>query len=158
MKKISLISILVLVCAFATAQQYQEGVIVEKLLQTSTTVTGQKFEYPMNSSPEVSMYKITLPAGKETGWHKHDVPVFAYVVKGTITVEIEGGKKFTYTPNSTIAEVINTMHNGSNLGKEDVVLIATYIGEKAAPNSVKRINATPTPKPKPVDTPHGLYW
>ena len=136
--KQSIISLfLLLFCAFANAQ-YQEGIIVEKLLQTDTTVIGQKIAYPTFSNAEITMCKVTIPPGKQTGWHKHQIPVFAYMLKGNLTVELENGNKNYYVENETISEVFNTYHNGYNAGEEEVVLIAVYIGNKGIPLSEKR--------------------
>lgn len=118
--------------------QYQQGVKVEKLLQTDTTVIGQKISYPNFANAEVTMCKVSIPVGQQTGWHKHEVPVFAYVMQGTLTVELEDGSKTTYAKNATISEVFNTFHNGVNNGKEEVVLIAVYLGGKGVPLSVKK--------------------
>ena len=124
-------------CAFANAQ-YQDGVGVEKLLQTDTTVIGQKIVFPTFPNAEVTICKVTIPPGKQTGWHKHEIPVFAYVEKGNLTVQLENGKEFHYAPNSTISEVFDSFHNGYNAGNEDVVLIAVYLGGKDVPLSVKK--------------------
>jgi quercetin dioxygenase-like cupin family protein len=124
-------------CTFTNAQ-YQAGVKVEKLLQTDTTVIGQKIAYPHFPNDEVTICKVTIPPGQQTGWHKHEIPVFAYMLQGTLTVKVENGKTYTYIANSTISEVFNTFHNGFNTGKEDVVLIAFYMGGKDVPLSVKK--------------------
>lgn len=118
--------------------QYQQGVKVEKLLQTDTTVIGQKISYPNFANAEVTMCKVSIPVGQQTGWHKHEIPVFAYVMQGTLTVELEDGSKMTYAKNATISEVFNTFHNGVNNGTEEVVLIAVYLGGKGVPLSVKK--------------------
>jgi quercetin dioxygenase-like cupin family protein len=137
MKKGLLLLALSIFCVYANAQ-YQEGVIVEKLLQTDTTVIGQKIVYPAVPNAEVTMAKVIVPAGKQTGWHKHEIPVFAYMIKGTLTVELENGDKAVYRENETISEVFNTYHNGYNASDEDVVLIAIYLGEKGKPLSEKK--------------------
>jgi hypothetical protein len=45
-------------------------------------------------------------------------------------VEVEGKGILSFSSNSTFAEVFNVMHNGTNLGNEDVIIIAFYMGEK----------------------------
>lgn len=114
----------------AVGAQYKNEIIIEPLLKTDTTSIGQKIAFPLVSNAEVTMSKITIPVGKSTGWHKHDYPVFAYVLKGVLTVEIENNKSVQYGEHSTIPEVVNTYHNGINKGQEDVILIAIYLGEK----------------------------
>lgn len=105
-------------------------------MKTDTTSIGQKIVYPTFANDEVSIVKVTLPPGKSTGWHKHFFPVFAYVLKGTLTVEVENKKTLQFPVNSSFSEVINTLHNGVNNGSEDVVLIAFFMGEKDKPLSV----------------------
>ncbi|HEY5509032.1 MAG TPA: cupin domain-containing protein [Paludibacter sp.] len=135
MKRISFIIVLTCICLTAKSQ-YNKGVVLETVLKTDTTSIGQKIVYPTFASDEVSIIKVTLPPGKSTGWHKHFFPVFAYVLKGTLTVEVENKKTLQFPVNSSFSEVINTLHNGVNNGKEDVVLIAFFMGEKDKPLSV----------------------
>lgn len=134
MKKLFFVFLFVAVCIAAKAQ-YSLDVTLSPILKTDTTSIGQKILFPQNSNNEVSILKVTIPPGKSTGWHKHSNPVFAYVVSGILTVELEGDKKLTFPANTSFAEVINTYHNGTNLGKEDVVLIAFFTGEKGKPLS-----------------------
>lgn len=135
MKRISFIIILTCICLTAKSQ-YNKGVLLETVLKTDTTSIGQKIVYPTFANDEVSIIKVTLPPGKSTGWHKHFFPVFAYVMKGTLTVEVENKKTLQFPVNSSFSEVINTLHNGVNNGNEDVVLIAFFMGEKDKPLSV----------------------
>ena len=80
---------------------------------------------------------MILPPGTETGWHKHTAPGFAYILKGTLTVETESGKTFEFGAGRSFAEVINIGHNGKNNGKETVELIAYFIGGKNKPITIK---------------------
>ena len=97
---------------------------------------GQGFVYPDTDNDEITISRITIQPGESTGWHKHDLPVFAYVLKGNLTVEMEDGQQMNFPENSTFAEVINTYHNGYNLGDTPVILLAFYLGEKGKPLSV----------------------
>jgi quercetin dioxygenase-like cupin family protein len=138
MKKQTILFILfIFICVGLTAQ-YKEDVIIEKLMQTDTTALGQKITYPQFANDEVTICKVTIPVGKSTGWHKHQIPVFAYIMKGTLTVKQENGKTNIYPQNSTVSEIFNTFHNGFNEGNEEVVLIAVYLGGKDVPLSVKK--------------------
>lgn len=135
MKRICLIIVVACICLTAKSQ-YNKGVVLETVLKTDTTSIGQKIVYPTFVNDEVSIVKVTLPPGKSTGWHKHFFPVFAYVLKGTLTVEVENKKTLQFPVNSSFSEVINTLHNGVNNGNEDMVLIAFFMGEKDKPLSV----------------------
>jgi len=128
--------ILFLSVSFELHAQYSKDVIIEPVIKTDTTSIGQKIKYPNFLNDEVTILKVTIPPGKSTGWHKHLFPVFAYVLKGTLTVAIENNKTLKISEGSSFAEVFNTYHNGSNHEKEDLVLIAFYMGEKGKPLSV----------------------
>jgi quercetin dioxygenase-like cupin family protein len=110
--------------------QYNSAVKIENLLKTDTTSIGQRIVYPSFDNDEVTIAKVTIPPGQSTGWHLHRFPVFAYVLQGTLTVEVKDGRKLEFPANSTFAEVINLYHNGMNNGSVDLVLIAFFMGEK----------------------------
>jgi quercetin dioxygenase-like cupin family protein len=137
MKRIILTIIALGIC-FVLKAQYNTDIKIEQLLKTDTTSIGQKIVYPHFKEDQVTICKVTIPPGKSTGWHKHTFPVFAYVLKGTLTVEIENHKTVQFHENATISEVLNTFHNGVNNGSEDVVLIAFYLGEKGKALSVHK--------------------
>ena len=137
MKKLILTAYIFIFSVHAYAQ-YDKDIIIEPLLKADTTSIGQKISYPQSQDAEVTILKVTIPPGRSTGWHKHEVPVFAYVLKGTLTVEMENGKVFQFPENSSFSEVQNTFHNGINKGSENVVLIAFYMGEKGKPLSIQK--------------------
>jgi quercetin dioxygenase-like cupin family protein len=133
----NIILVLLLLCFFVDGKaQYNNDLIVEQILKTDTTSLGQKIFYPAVQNGEVTMLKITIPSGKTTGWHEHNIPVFAYVLKGILTVEFEGNRTVQFKENSSFAEVIHTQHRGINKESSDLVLLAFYLGEKGKPLSV----------------------
>jgi quercetin dioxygenase-like cupin family protein len=137
MKRYLLVITIIFICLTGKSQ-YKNDILIEQVLKTDTTTTGQKITYPSFIDNEVTMLKITIPPGASTGWHKHEIPVFAYMVEGTLTVEYENHKPVVFTKNSSIAEVKGTYHNGTNKGSENAVLIAIYLGEKGKLNSIKK--------------------
>jgi len=132
MKKIILLCLILQVNISA---QYKNGIKVETILKSDTTSIGQKIMYPNFLNNEVTIAKITIPPGKSTGWHYHDTPVFAYVLSGNLTVKFDNGEEKSFSENSAFAEVVNVLHNGFNYGKDDLVLIAFFMGEKGKPLS-----------------------
>ena len=121
----------------ALGADYQGGVSATVLKSSSVTGNDQKIAYPVTDKAEVTAMMVTLAPGAETGWHSHPIPVYAYVVEGKLDVELEGGQVITYRSGDAIIEVVNTLHNGSNQGPEDVRLVAFYTGVEGTPNVVK---------------------
>ena len=138
MTKIFLIAALLISLFWKGKAQYNSDLIIEQILKTDTTSLGQRISYPSGLKDEVTMLKITLTPGKTTGWHEHEIPVFAYVLKGTLTVEFEDGKTIKFAENSSFAEVLHTVHRGINRENGDLVLLAIYLGIKGKPLSIKR--------------------
>ncbi len=138
MKKNIITLIITVFAIFSAGAQYPDHILIEPLLKTDSTSAGQKIIYPKVENAEVSMLKITLKPGSSTGWHKHDIPLFAYIMKGVLTVETEDGKQLQFETGSAMSEVIGLHHQGINKGKEDVVLIAIYLGGKGIPLSVPK--------------------
>lgn len=137
MKIIRLSIIFIFICIVGKSQ-YNKEIKIEQILKTDTTSIGQKIIYPDFQNPEVSIFRITIEPWKSTGWHKHEFPVFAYVLKGNLTVELENNKSIEFKENTSFSEVINTLHNGVNKGKEDVILIAFFMGGKGIDLSVHK--------------------
>jgi len=108
---------------------YKQAVKVQQLLKTTTTSIGQPIDYTKIKQPEVTALKVEIPPGKETGWHKHPFPGYGHILQGVLTLEIEGDRKLILESGSTFVEVVNTLHNGKNLGKEPVNLIVFFTGE-----------------------------
>lgn len=116
---------------------YNTDVKVTTLLRTSTNIAAQSIEYPHAHPAEVSILSVTIPPGKQTGWHSHPVPLFGYVLSGEITVTIKGHGKHTFYKGDTLAECMNLPHNGRNNGTVPVKLLIFVAGEKTVPFTVK---------------------
>ncbi len=119
------------------AAEYNSSVTVKVLKKTSVTGNGQKITYPVTENAEVTAMAVDLAPGAETGWHKHPVPVYAYVVSGALSVELEDGQVFSFGTGDAVIEVVNTWHNGKNKGMEPVKLAVFYLGAEGIPNVIK---------------------
>jgi quercetin dioxygenase-like cupin family protein len=129
----------VFICGVTTAAYGDDypGAKVTVVKKAATTADGRKMEYPKTGNPEVTALLVELPPGGETGWHLHPVPVYAYILSGTLTAEMENGEKHDYEEGEAIFEAVNMPHNGRNPGKTPVRLIVFYTGEEGKPVTVK---------------------
>lgn len=114
-----------------------EGIKITNIKRSSVASNGQRIEYLKTDKPEVTVVVVEIPYKGETGWHFHPVPVYAYVLSGYITVEMDNGEQYTFNEGDSIIEVINTPHNGRNTGKVAVKLVVFYAGEQGSPTTVK---------------------
>jgi quercetin dioxygenase-like cupin family protein len=144
MNKIRLVAAalcLLMANGFATAAHADgyQGVKATKIQTSTSASNGQKLSYLRTENPEVTAMIVEIPPGGETGWHTHAVPVYAYMLGGSIAVEIEGGKKYDFKEGDVIFEVRDTPHNGRNIGDKAATLVVFYTGEVGKPN-VTRVN------------------
>lgn len=105
------------------------------ILSTTTTVTGAPIAYPAGK-PKLTSVVITLQPGQETGWHKHPVPLFGYVLEGELTVDYGAKGKRVYRKGDALAEAINEAHNGRNTGKRPMRILCLFIGAEGEPGTV----------------------
>ena len=143
---VSLCLALTLITPAAFAADYSSGVTAQVLEKTSLTGNGQKIAYPLTDKAEVTAMTVALAPGSETGWHKHPIPVYAYVVSGKLSVELEDGKLLSFGAGEAIIEVVDTLHNGRNTGTEPVKLAVFYLGAKGTPNVIRQNPAEPKQK------------
>ena len=132
-----LIGFLLLTPFLAGAGEYNSGVQGKVILQTETSSNGDPIDYPDTEHPKVTVMKVDIAPGAQTGWHSHPMAVYAYVLSGQLTVEIEGGKTIEFKEGEAIVEVVKLKHNGTNCGKIPVKLVVFYLGGKDIPNVIK---------------------
>ena len=102
------------------------------------TVLDQPISYPRKAPAQISSDIIQLEPGQETGWHRHRVPTYTYVLQGSISVEYDAGVTKEYTAGTAFMEAEDVWHNGTNTGDEPARILTVYMGAKGAKNSVDR--------------------
>jgi quercetin dioxygenase-like cupin family protein len=103
-------------------------------MKGSTTISGQKLEYPKTDKAEMASVLVEIPPGKENGRHMHSVPTYVHVLEGTMTVEFENGARQTFKAGTGFLEVVNTVHRAKNLGEVPLKLLVVFAGEEGRPN------------------------
>ena len=111
----------------AFAEGYQSSVQIDENLSTTKTWDGASIQYPSGTA-KVTGAIITLSPGTETGWHTHPVPCLALILEGELLVELKNGRTKKLKAGDTLAEVINTPHNGKNIGKVPLKIAVFYAG------------------------------
>ena len=106
------------------------------LLSTGKTVLGQTFSYPTGAPAKVTAAIVTMLPGEETGWHKHDVPMFGLILDGEVTVDYGPAGSRVYRKGDALVEAIDTPHNGRNTGGGNARILAVFMGADGVPNTV----------------------
>ncbi len=110
---------------------------VDVLLKSGKTIIGQQIEYPAGT-PEVTAAIVTMQPGEATGWHRHDAPLFAYMLSGELTVDYGADGKRVYHAGDAFLEAFKTEHNGTNTGADTAQVLAVFMGAEGVENTVAR--------------------
>jgi len=116
-------------CAMGSAHALENAGAVKAtpLLKSTTSWDGKPLQYPAGQA-EVSMLRVEIAVGGETGWHLHPVPNVGIVMQGTLEVSLKDGRTKRLGPGEALPEVVDTLHNGRNVGPDPVHLIVFYAG------------------------------
>ncbi|MDQ0394636.1 cupin domain-containing protein [Labrys monachus] len=134
---VALLGAVSIVSAARAEDSYKPSVVVTRLLQTTTTSSGDPIRYPSFSDPEVQSLIVEIPPGGETGWHLHPVPTYAYILSGAIEVEGEDGARHVFKAGDSFAEMVDRKHDGRVVGSDPVRILVLVTGEKGKPFSVR---------------------
>jgi quercetin dioxygenase-like cupin family protein len=133
---------LVLVTA-GTAQQpatddqaLPKGFKTTPVLKSVKTASDMKIEYAKAGQAEVVSVIGELEPGGRTSRHQHPVPVFVYVLEGTITVQADGGQPREYAAGKAFIEDVNHWHQASNKGTAPVKILVVFMGEEGKPTTI----------------------
>jgi len=110
---------------------------VEVLTKAITSWDGKELPNYAQGKPEISILKITIPAGTELPLHKHPVINAGVLLSGELTVVTEDDERLHLKAGDTIVEVVNKWHYGKNEGNEPAEIIVFYAGIQGKPLSIK---------------------
>jgi quercetin dioxygenase-like cupin family protein len=120
----------------ARALEPSAAIKTTTLMKTSSSWDGTPIAYPSGQA-EITGLLVEIAPGGETGWHLHPVPSFGVLLEGELEVRLKDGAVRRLKPGDTLAEVVNTLHNGRNVGTTPLKLVVFYAGVVGQPLSVK---------------------
>lgn len=129
-------SVLIFSCAALASPQP----ITEELFKANRTLGGRVVAYP-EGTPEMRVYRITLPVGAKIPLHIHPSPVMVVVEQGSLSnVRIVDGAEVT-----DIVEAGDGFLEGNpeephyviNKGSEPAVSLVTFASVEGMPNMVQ---------------------
>jgi quercetin dioxygenase-like cupin family protein len=121
--------VVVMLACLSKAHALEESATIKAstILKTQTSWDGKPIEYPSGKA-EITGMMVEIAPGGETGWHLHEVPSFGLVLEGELEVQLKSGEIKHLKSGEALAEVVNTLHNGRNVGSLPVKLVVFYAG------------------------------
>jgi quercetin dioxygenase-like cupin family protein len=108
---------------------------LEVLFAGSETVIGQTIAYP-EGTPKVTAAIVTMTTGQQTGWHRHDTPLLAWILEGQLTVDYGPDGLRDYGEGDAFLEAFLTPHNGRATGAGETRILAVFMGADGVANTV----------------------
>lgn len=105
------------------------------LAAETSTVADQPVEYPNAAPAQISSSIVTIPPGGATARHRHLVPMYAYVMSGTVSVSYDDGTLKDISAGNAIMEAQDIWHLGRNNGSEAVRILVVNLGAKGLANT-----------------------
>ena len=116
-----------------------EGTItVDTLAHTGLSWDGSRLPAYPKETPEITILRITIPAGAELPKHRHPVINAGVLLSGELTVVTEDDHLLHVKAGDAIVEVVGKWHYGKNEGKIPAVILVFYAGRPAAPVTTKK--------------------
>lgn len=117
-------------------QALPKGFKTTPVLKGTQTSSNMKLEYPKTVKPEIVSVIGELEPGGRTARHQHPVPVFVYVLEGTLTVQADGGQSREYATGQAYIEDVNHWHQAFNKGSARVKILVVFVGEEGKPTTI----------------------
>jgi len=110
--------------------------VVKELTKTTQSWTGVSLPAYPKGQPEITILRITVPAGAQLHAHRHPVINAGVLIAGQLTVVTSEGKTLHLKAGDPIVEVVDTLHYGTNEGSVPAEIIVFYAGVTDSPITV----------------------
>jgi quercetin dioxygenase-like cupin family protein len=110
--------------------------VVKELVKTTQSWDGEFLPAYPQGQPEITILRISIPAGTQLDTHSHPVINAGVLISGQLTVVTTDGKTLHLKAGDPIVEVVNTLHYGINQGKVPAEIVVFYAGVIDTPITV----------------------
>ncbi len=138
MKKLICAVCLALLLAAAAEAGDPAGIRVETLAKTGSSWDGSPLPAYPAGRPEITILRITIPAGTSLPLHTHPVINAGGLLSGELTVITEKEETLVLKAGDPIVEVVDKRHYGKNTGAGPAEILVFYAGSPEMPISIKQ--------------------
>ena len=133
------LTLLLATVSLASEQQIETTV----LAKSSRDWGGSMLEPYAEGQPEVTVARITIPAGMALPLHEHPFMTAGVVLQGMIEVRTDSGKTHIARAGDAVVELVNQPHGGANIGEEEAVILVVSAGVEGQPVTVPITQSSP---------------
>ena len=119
-----------------TPEANQAKPVVKELVKSTKSWDGEVLPAYQQGQPEITILRISIPAGTRLYTHSHPVINAGVLISGQLTVVTTEGQTLHLKAGDPIVEVVNTLHYGINEGTVPAEIIVFYAGVIDTPITV----------------------
>jgi len=127
-RNFAILSVLVLIQFSCATEEANHAISVKELVRSSKSWDGKSLVPYPQGQPEITILRISIPAGARLETHSHPVINAGVLVSGELTVKTMDGKVLRLKAGDPIVEVVNTLHYGINEGTVPAEIVVFYAG------------------------------
>ena len=132
MKRSAVLLIGTLAVGMVLGMLAQQGLNAQQQ-QVTRTILQQK-DLDGVAGREVIMYRAEAVPGGAAGRHTHPGPEVAYIMEGTLILEVDGQPPLTLKAGESFAVPAKQIHNAKNASSTEPVKVLVFlVGEKGQP-------------------------
>jgi quercetin dioxygenase-like cupin family protein len=123
-----LIAVLIAICLAAATAAAQEAKVTPLMTQDLAGTVGK----------EGTLAMVEYAPGGSDPAHRHNAPVFVYVLEGAVVMQVKGGKEVTLGPGQTFYESPEDVHTVSRNASttKPAKFLVFFVKQKGAPLTV----------------------
>jgi quercetin dioxygenase-like cupin family protein len=125
-------------CAPVRTRPEAPAIVVKELIRTDKSWDGKALPAYPRGQPQVTIRRITLPAGARLETHRHPVINAGMLLSGQLTVVSADGKTLHLKAGDPVVELVDTQHYGINEGNVAAEIMVFYAGIVGTPIAVGR--------------------
>jgi len=114
--------------AWSSPEAKEASPAVKELVKNTKSWNGKFLPAYPQGQPEITILRISIPAGSLLETHSHPVINAGVLISGELTVMTTDGKTLYLKAGDPIVEVVNTLHYGINEGNVPAEIIVFYAG------------------------------
>ena len=125
----AIVSVIVLIQSSCASEEANYApIVVNELVRSSKSWDGKLLAPYPQGQPEITIRRISIPAGARLETHSHPVINAGVLMSGQLTVETTDGNVLHLKAGDPIIEVVNTLHYGINEGTVPAEIVVFYAG------------------------------
>lgn len=99
------------------------GIKIETLVQSTKQWDGDLLPHYPTSNAEITVLKITIPAGVTLPLHTHPVISAGVILQGKLQLSLQDGTTRLFNQGAALIETVNTVHTGKVLAQKTLLFL-----------------------------------